>query len=441
MDGFHACVLIIGIIAGLASGGSAGEPLPAPTAAPATLPGSDQGYFLIDSLPREADVYFDGKFVGETPVTIDVSITAKPAHEIRIIRGGYVPWSTTYQGNPRPGQTFTVMASLVHATASGAIQVTSLPSGALSTLDRAQSRETPYTYAPVPIGDHEVSVYSPGYQTYYTTVNVQKGETAHVYAGLSLAIPGGVLAVGSTPTQAFVYVDGVYRGVTPLIAGNLAPGQHLVKVSKSGYHDWTGEVEVEAGAEAAIRPTLVKDPEPLYGTVSIMSSPPGADVYADGVYVGQTRAGSPLVYRGVQPGVQEFHLAMAGYQDYNAVGVVRPGENYDLAISLTPDPQAAAGRISLVSLPSGADVFLNNAHRGPTPITMHSLVPGSYDLLVRMPGYEDWQAEVGVAAGETVEMNATLIPRPPGTHAQGAIPAYLAPAGLAIAVLLCFRRK
>lgn len=441
MDCFETCVLILGIVVGLASGGSAGEPLPATIAASETLPGADQGYFLIDSLPRDADVYFDGKFLGETPVTVAVSITGKPTHEISIIRGGYEPWSTAYQGNPRPGQTATVMATLIHATTSGAIQVTSLPSGAVSTLDRAQTLETPCTYAIVPIGDHEVSVYFPGYQTYYTSVNVQKGETAHVSAELSPTRAGGTLSVSSTPEQAAVHIDGVYRGVTPLVAGNLAPGQHSVKVSKSGYHDWTGDVEVVAGVEAAIRPTLVTDPEPLYGTVSIMSSPPGADVYADGVYVGQTRIGSPLVYRGVQPGLHELHLSMAGYQDYTATGVVRPGENYDLAISLTPDTQAAKGIISLVSLPSGADVFLNNAHRGPTPVTMHSLMPGSYDVLVRLPGYQDWEAEVRVAAAETVEMNATLIPRPPGDKAQGAIPVFLAIGGLAIAALLCFSRK
>ncbi|OPX72734.1 MAG: PEGA domain protein [Methanoregulaceae archaeon PtaU1.Bin059] len=441
MDGFKTCVVILGIIVCLASGGSTGELLTATPGAPATLDGADQGYFLIDSFPRDADVYFDGKFLGETPVTVAVSTTGKPAHEISLIRGGYEPWSTTYQGNPRPGQTATVMAILVHATTSGAIQVISLPPGAASTLDRTHTMETPCTFAAVPIGDHEVSVYLPGYQTYYTSVNVRKGETAHVIANLSLLMPGGALSIGSTPGQAAVHIDGTYRGVTPHIAGNLAPGQHSVKVSKAGYVDWTGEVEVVAGVEAAIAPTLGRDPEPLYGTVSIISSPPGADVYADGVYLGQTRIGSPLVYRSVLPCIHEFHLAMAGYQDSTSTGVVRLGENYDLAIPLNPDPRPATGRISLLSQPSGADLFLNNVYRGPTPATVHTLMPGSYDVLVRLPGYQDWQAEARVAAGETVEMNATLIPIRPGDKVKGSIPAFLALGGLAVAALLCISRK
>ena len=441
VNGFKACVLVLGIVMCLAAGASGAEPLPGTTAAPSTLPGADQGFFLIDSLPRDADVYFDKNFLGETPVTVAVSITGKPAHEIDIIRGGYEPWSSVYEGNPRPGQTVTVMATLIHATASGAIQVTSSPSGAISTMDRAQTMETPCTYAPVPIGDHEVSVYLPGYQTYYTSVNVQKGETAHVSAELSLVRAGGAISVSSTPAEAAVYVDGIYRGVTPTTAGNLAPGQHSVKISRSGYHDWTGQVEILAGIESAISPTLVRDPEPASGTVSITSSPPGADVYADGVYVGQTRTGSPLVYREGQPGLHELHLAMTGYQDYTATGVVRAGENYDIVISLAPDPQASTGKISLVSMPSGADVFLNNAHRGPTPITLHSLEPGSYTLLVRLSGYRDWQSDVRVSAGETVEIKATLIQKPPSDRPQSGIPAYLTLGSLTIAALLWFSRK
>ncbi len=92
-------------------------------------------------------------------------------------------------------------------------------------------------------------------------------------------------------------------------------------------------------------------------------------------------------------------------------------------------------------MPSGADVFLNNAHRGPTPITLHSLEPGSYTLLVRLSGYRDWQSDVRVSAGETVEIKATLIQKPPSDRPQSGIPAYLTLGSLTIAALLWFSRK
>ena len=82
--------------------------LPAETAVVATLPappGGEQGYFSISSSPSYGDVYFDGSFWGETPVVVTVSTTGTPTHNIRITLPGYEEWTSTYNGNPQPGQT------------------------------------------------------------------------------------------------------------------------------------------------------------------------------------------------------------------------------------------------------------------------------------------------------------------------------------------------
>jgi hypothetical protein len=47
---------------------------------PATPPpGGEQGYFLIQSIPTGSDIYFDGIFQGEAPVTVTVSTTGNPS--------------------------------------------------------------------------------------------------------------------------------------------------------------------------------------------------------------------------------------------------------------------------------------------------------------------------------------------------------------------------
>ncbi len=40
----------------------------------------DYGYYQVGSSPSGADVVFDGKFVGETPVTVPVFSSSTPFH-------------------------------------------------------------------------------------------------------------------------------------------------------------------------------------------------------------------------------------------------------------------------------------------------------------------------------------------------------------------------
>jgi hypothetical protein len=144
--------------------------------------------------------------------------------------------------------------------------------------------------------------------------------------------------------------------------------------------------------------------------VSISSNPAGANVYGDGVYIGQTRSGSPLTFTEVKPGVHTLRLTKSGYQDYETTQNVVAGQDYVVSVSLNSVQNPTTGGISVISAPSGAEVYLNNAFKGLTPITLDSLAPGSYTVLVKLSGYQDWQATQQVTAGQTSQISATLIP-------------------------------
>jgi hypothetical protein len=387
--------------------------LPAETAVVATLPaqpGGQQGYFSISSSPSYGDVYFDGSFWGETPVVVTVSTTGTPTHSIRISLAGYEEWSSTYNGNPQPGQTISINAQLTPSAQTGNVQVVSTPSGAMVTLDRSKTANTPYTFYNVPVGTHEISVYMSGYQDFYTDVNVNSGQTSYTNAILQPVVSTGTLSVSSSPSGAAVYVDGSYRGVTSTTVGNLVPGSHSVLLTKAGYQDWTGTASISAGATTYLNPVLVQDPQPQYATVSISSSPSGASVYGDGVYIGQTRSGSPLVFTSVKPGVHTLLLTKSGYQDYQTTQNVVAGQDYVVSVTLNSVQNPTTGGISVISAPSQADVYVNNAFKGLTPITLDSLTPGSYTVLVKLSGYQDWQTTQQVTAGQTAQISATLIP-------------------------------
>jgi hypothetical protein len=72
--------------------------------------------------------------------------------------------------------------------------------------------------------------------------------------------PRGSLSVFTTPSHGKVYIDGVFRGVSPCTVERLPPGKHLVVVRKVGYLIWGGTAQVEAGEEQKTRVRLVELP-------------------------------------------------------------------------------------------------------------------------------------------------------------------------------------
>jgi hypothetical protein len=59
----------------------------------------------------------------------------------------------------------------------------------------------------------------------------------------------GNITVQSNPLGAQVFVDGIYKGVTPLDLSGLAPGYHAVKMTMEGRYDYDGSAYVVSGQQ------------------------------------------------------------------------------------------------------------------------------------------------------------------------------------------------
>jgi hypothetical protein len=121
--------------------------------------------------------------------------------------------------------------------------------------------------------------------------------------------------------------------------------------------------------------------------------------------------------------------------------VIRAGENYDLVITLVAVPHQELGGVAIESSPSGAEVFLDNAYRGLAPLSVDTLPPGSYHVLLRLSGYEDWQSVVNVTPGQQVPLNAILTSLPLQEHRQAGILPYVIIGSLAVALALNLRKR
>ncbi len=397
------------------------------------MPGGDQGYFQINSVPGNADVTFDGRYVGETPVTVQVSVTGTPQHTVGISLPGYDTWIQTYSRNPAPGGTVTVQAYLQPAQNTGSVYVTSVPTGATATLDTGDSYNTPCSFPVVPTGTHTLTVFMSGYQPYYVSLKVDAGQTTTINAALTPVATRGNLQVYSSPAGASVYVDGNYYGTTPATVGNLAAGTHTVSLRLAGYAEYSTTVSISAGSTTAVNPTLSSSPS--YGSISVTSTPAGAGIYLDGTYQGKTGLGQPFNIVSMQPGIHEILLSLPGYQDYSATITVNAGVITPVFVKFVAAPAQEDGNINIASSPSGAEIYVDNVYQGYSPLTVHNVAAGTHTVLMKLSGYDDWQTTVQVTAGQTVPVTATFTP-PPTPTKSGAFPAALLVALGAISLLV-----
>jgi hypothetical protein len=407
------------------------------------LPGGDQGYFSISSVPSGADVIFDGKFLGETPVVTEVYTTGTPSHSISISKYGYNTWTRTYNQNPSQGQTIYVNADLQPVVQTGTIQVSSSPSGAIARLDGGETMMTPGTFRYVTPGYHTVEISMSGYFPYSTSVSVSAGGTSSVSASLSPMQTTGSLRVTSSPSGAEVYVDDIYRGYTPLTIGSLSSGRHAVRLHLSGYQDYTRNVDISAGSEAYVSASLNPVYQPTTGDILVSSVPDGAAIYLDGNYRGKTLQGNLFDITGVSPGAHVVALLKSGYQDYSTSVAVSAGKTTTVSAALNPGSvPSTTGDITAQSSPSGADVYLDNVYKGFAPLTLHDVTTGSHVVTFKMPGYTDAQYTVQVAAGQSAQVMGMLTPVPTTAPTRSPLSLPVIAGALAIlGVLVFFRRS
>jgi hypothetical protein len=184
----------------------------------------------------------------------------------------------------------------------------------------------------------------------------------------------GSLSVLSEPAGTNVYLDNVYRGLTPVVLTGIPNGDHLLLLKLDGYQDFSRMVSVlgddlrvnatlspkstVSSTTVAITPAQSSTPGTIYpptptlshgyGSLSVTTSPPGALVYLDGVMKGVTPATIPQV----PEGPHSVLLVLDGYQDLTTTITVNSGTTSEYITGLqktkkTPGFMALTGILAL----------------------------------------------------------------------------------------------
>ncbi|NYZ77896.1 PEGA domain-containing protein, partial [Candidatus Micrarchaeota archaeon] len=258
---------------------------------------------------------------------------------------------------------------------------------------------------------HDFVLKLDGYPDYSTSYTFNASECKTFEATLQpLPSPSpvpplpGLIVVISTPGGAAVYLDGNYVGTTS--GGSTAPlqfnanvGNHVVKVSLSGYSDYKTGIYVNSGQTQTITASLERQ---VYGYVFVNSIPAGATVTIDGVSRGVT----PNTFSIITPNSHVVQVSLPGFAPW----AMQVGVDYGQTVTVNAVLQVSSGGfIRVESTPQGAEVYIDNIYKGHSNVNVGQVTPGFHSIRLHLSGYEDWSNRVYCDGINTALITAALI--------------------------------
>ncbi len=287
---------------------------------------------------------------------------------------------------------------------SGRLTLTSSPVGAAVWTEGRLLGKTPLLGLEVPAGDLELLLRLPGHDEARLALRVLPGQ--EVRQTVALASRFGSLRVTSRPAGAGVLLDGEVLGYTPVKAGDLPVGEHVIDLWKGGREPVREAVRIEGSETVKLAVHLVV----AKGTLVVESTPAGATVLVDGAEMGRT----PLRGHKLPRGEHRVVVAKEGLAPQVEVVRVEGGATARVKAKLREGPPPD-GRVEASSDPPGARVFLGTAELGRTPGTF-SLAPGRYELRFELERHDPVTRRLVVRSARKAELHAELprSPLPPG---------------------------
>jgi hypothetical protein len=145
--------------------------------------------------------------------------------------------------------------------------------------------------------NHLFRISAPGYTTWLNSIYVQPNTLTSFAAPLvpvgpnpTQAPQSGGINVVSAPTGAELFVDNLFRGYTPMVLGDLSPGQHAILLKYTEYVDYRGTTDVISGQTTPLSIAMMPAPTPTpESALSIAAAVGAIAVIAGSVVLGRRR--------------------------------------------------------------------------------------------------------------------------------------------------------
>jgi hypothetical protein len=86
---------------------------------------------------------------------------------------------------------------------------------------------------------------------------------------------------------------------------------------------------------------------------------------------------------------------------------LKPAVTPQLISTVAPPAAISTGKLSVTSLPDGADIEVDGSFVGNTPSDVQ-VADGEHTVAVKKAGYKDWERKLKVSSGSSVHLNAEL---------------------------------
>ncbi len=216
----------------------------------------------VISDPPGADVQVDGKPMGRTPASGEFPTGRRV---VQISREGYE--AHTEEVSLDEPREYALDITLQGVAREGALRIESVPAGADIFLDGKPAGVTPFELKIQP-GEHMVALKLQDHEEWQQRVRIEEGKEYPIRVDMKPIARESTLAVSSVPSKAYVFVDGVQKGKTPLKL-QLPLDTYRVQVKLKSYQDWETQVEMLDSREYALKATLAREPtKPRASTTS-----------------------------------------------------------------------------------------------------------------------------------------------------------------------------
>jgi hypothetical protein len=307
---------------------------------------------------------------------------------------------------------FIILAIPASATDTGFL-VRSDPAGAYACIDTYTCNATPANFAAEPGSQHTITVYKKDYLRWSRAVRIGSGGITDINAQLVSGAPAFGYLHHTNTFNADVYIDGTYYGNGEQIV-LLPVGNHTVLLTKPGHDDSEFVLEILPGQVVYTNYGVGSSKKGMdLGTISVSSQPTGGAVYVNNDFKGTTDTSSKIKVQ-LAPGTYPVRVTLPYYGEYIGNVTIEAGTTKDLRAMLVPasftTASADTGMISVTSIPSGANIYLDREYMGITPMVIPKVAAGPHVIMLHLYGYQYWSGPANVTAGDCTQVRATLAP-------------------------------
>lgn len=210
-------------------------------------------------------------------------------------------------------------------------------------------------------------------------------------------LTGPILTVKTEPPGATIYINDDLVGKSPVRIKTLTPGSYSIRAEKEHYRDFTETVNIRKWRPVTFSASLAFDP---YGALNVSGEPHHAEVFIEGKHVGDT----PCIVDKIAEGNYRMEIRKSCYETFSKNVMILAGQTVVSQYELKEN----CGSLNVTSTPAGAEIFVDDVHKGQTPFESDRIEKGRHHLKITKTGYIDWSGEVEVLLENSNTSNAVL---------------------------------